>query len=192
MNINSLQFNKEIEVSIKRQMELTKNKQMTEEEYRYIASHLGSKNVLVFGTGHDSDLWRLANNNGKTIFLEHNKKWIKQNDDDVYKVNYGTKLKEADRLLDKYRSTKDFEMLKLELPEFVWNINWDIIVVDAPTGVKDGHPGRMKSIFTASLLSKKDTDVFVHDCDRRVEDLYTREFFGNSFRQLTKLRHFKQ
>lgn len=174
---------------IDRQMRLTKNKQMTEEEYRYIASYLGSKNTLIFGTGYDSDLWRQANNHGNTIFLEDNDKWI-SHENDVYKVTYKTVLSDAEILLSNYKKTMNDNLLLLDLPQFVKDTKWDIIVVDAPAGNKLHLPGRMQSIFTAKKLSNKNTNIFVHDCDRKVEDLYTTEFLGKPKKQLTKLRHF--
>ena len=66
-----------LEELIKTQMEVSKGNQMTEDEYRYIASFLGNKKFLVFGTGFDSNIWRFANKEGITLFLEHNSEWIK-------------------------------------------------------------------------------------------------------------------
>jgi len=184
-------FNDNIETLIERQMRLTKNRQMTEEEYRYIAEHLGKKNAIIFGTGYDSELWREANKQGRTIFLEDNDNWI-NHEKDVYKITYRTKLSQADDILSKYRKTKNDDLLELHLPEFIKNMQWDIIVVDAPAGNKLHFPGRMQSIFTAKQLANKHTNVFVHDCDRRVENEYTKEFFGEPEKQLTKLSHFKK
>ena len=53
--------------------------QMSFEEYAYIYNLINLKNgcnVLVFGTGKDSELWSKANKNGKTIFLEDDLQWI--------------------------------------------------------------------------------------------------------------------
>lgn len=181
-------LSKDIELLISEQMRLTKGKQMTEEEYTYIASLLGNKNVLVFGTGHDSNIWREANNDGLIIFLEDNDKWI-QDANDVYRVSYTSVLTDADKFLEEYK-LGIFDKLKINLPDTVKNTKWDVIIVDAPAGNKSHFPGRMQSIFTAKKLARKNTDIFVHDCDRKVEDLYTKEFFGEPKKQLTKLRHF--
>ena len=174
---------------VSQQMKLTKNKQMTEEEYFYIASLLGKKNFLVFGTGHDSNIWRHANSDGTTIFLENNTKWILPEDDDVYIVNYTSKLTDADALLEQYKIGNDHNLI-IELPEIVKNTKWDIIFVDAPAGNKSHLPGRMQSIYAAKQLSSKDTKVLIHDCDRPVEDTYSKFFFGDNYIQLTKLRGF--
>lgn len=121
-------FNTEIEHLITKQMALTKNKQMTEEEYRFIASLLADKKFLVFGTGLDSTLWREANKDGLTIFLEDSTKWIDSKDKDVYQVKYTSKLTEADSLLEKYKNGNDHD-LKIELPTIVKNTKWDIILL---------------------------------------------------------------
>lgn len=173
---------------IKLQMKLTKGKQMTEEEYIYIASLLGNKNVLVFGTGHDSNIWKEANNNGLTIFLEDNDKWI-EDTNDVYRVSYTSVLTDADKLLEEYK-LGIFDNLKIDLPHIVKNTNWDIIIVDAPAGNKSHFPGRMQSIYSAKILSKKNSHVLIHDCDRYVENLYTTAMFEKPYKELTKLRHY--
>lgn len=177
-----------IENLIKLQMKLTKGKQMTEEEYIYIASLLGNKNVLVFGTGHDSNIWREANNDGLTIFLEDNDKWI-EDSNDVYRVSYISVLTDADKFLEEYK-LGIFDNLKINLPDIVKNTNWDVIIVDAPAGNKSHFPGRMQSIYSAKILSKKNSDVLVHDCNRYVENLYTTTMFGKPHKELTKLRHY--
>ena len=171
-------------------IEDTEQKQMTKDEYRYISSFLGNKNVLVFGTGYDSDLWRYANQNGKTIFLEHNSSWI-TNFQDTYHIIYTSNLRRDKHILLEQYKQGDYSGLEIDMPDEVKNTAWDLILVDSPEGGKKKHyHGRMQSIFTAKKLARKNTDIFVHDCDRKVEDLYTKEFFGEPKKQLTKLRHF--
>jgi 23S rRNA G2069 N7-methylase RlmK/C1962 C5-methylase RlmI len=63
---------------------------------------------------------------------------------------------------------------------------WDVIVIDGPAG-HDNHekytgreaPGRMKSIYMASKLVAPGGFVFVHDCDRLVEQQYAARYLGN-------------
>jgi glucuronoxylan 4-O-methyltransferase len=171
-------------------MILTKGKQMAEEEYRYIASLLGNKNFLVFGTGLDSKIWRYANKNGLTIFLEDNHKWINPADNDVYKITYSTKLTQADEMLLEFKNNNT-KKLEINLPNVVKNTNWDLILVDAPAGNKDYFPGRMQSIYAASILRNKDTEVLVHDCDRYVEDVFSKIMLKNLHKQFVKLRSYK-
>jgi len=163
--------------------------QMTKEEYEYIASFLQNINFLVFGTGHDSNLWRLANSEGLTTFLEHNKKWI-SNHTDIIKITYTTTISAADQLLEEYRSG-NHKNLEIYLPEIVQNTKWDCILVDSPEGFNKKSIGRMQSIYTARKLANKKTNIFIHDCDRYVEDLYSKEFFTKQVKQFTKLKHFK-
>lgn len=160
----------------------TKGKQMTHEEYTEIAERLGGKNFLVFGTGYDSDLWRKANEGGKTIFLENLEKWIPKDSTDVIKVDYTTKKPDYLELLE----NEDALMMKC-LPKEVEDENWDIIFVDSPTGYSKHCPGRMQSIFTAMKIANENTLIYVHDCTRRVENKYTTHFLEIE-KQFKKLR----
>jgi len=184
--------NKVIDELIEKQMCLTKNKQMTEEEYRYIASFLSDKNFLVFGTGYDSDLWRQANKNGKTIFLEHNAQWI-TNFQDTYRIVYTSNLRrDKHTLLEQYKQG-DYSRLEIDMPEEVKNTAWDVILVDSPEGGKKKHyHGRMQSIYAAKKLAHDNTDILIHDCDRYIEDTYSSEMFNTFITQLTKLRHYRK
>ena len=67
----------------------------------------------------------------------------------------------------------------MELDDDIRQIDWDFILVDAPTGYHPNKPGRMKSIYESFNLSdnSKSIDIFVHDCDREIEDTYTKYFF---------------
>jgi glucuronoxylan 4-O-methyltransferase len=165
--------------------------QMEAEEYRYIGNFLGDKNFLVFGTGHDTPLWRYANKNGKTIFLENKAKWIRKEDTDVFKVTYTTRRGQYQELLTEFHQG-DYSRLQMELPPEVHNTRWDCIFVDSPVGTTDKKPGRMQSIFAAWLFAQQHTDVFVHDVDRTVEDVYSRTMFSHVVKDLTKLRHVKK
>jgi hypothetical protein len=71
---------------------------------------------------------------------------------------------------------EDTSLLSGTLTNDVEREEWDIILVDAPAGDGDETTGRMKSIFLASRLIRRSGDVFVHDCDREVEDVYCNKF----------------
>ena len=172
-------------------MKKSNHGQMTADEYRYIAQFLGDKNFLVFGTGHDTPMWRYANRNGHTLFLENNKRWIDPNDDDVITVTYTTKRAYHKILLEEWHQG-NFNNLKMDLPNLVTSTKWDCIFVDAPLGTTDKKPGRMQSIFTAWLFATDVTEVFVHDVDREVEDVYSKTMFSNTIKDLTKLRHVRK
>lgn len=173
---------------ISKLMSKVKNTQMTEEEYRYIASFLGSINLLIFGTGHDSELWRHCNLNGNTVFLEHDPAWINSKLNDIYQIEYTTDISQYQQLLDEYKKGNDFS-LKMNIPKHLKKMKWDVILVDSPPGWKTGTPGRMQSIYAAYCLANKETDIFIHDCDRVIENLYSDFFFSKLKNQLTKLKH---
>lgn len=148
-------------------------------------------NFLVFGLGNDTPFWLEVNRKGKTVFIEDNKYWaekIKKMCPEVnyFLVKYGTKRFQSRELLGKS------EKLSMKLNDEIKNTKWDVILVDAPRGYEDSHPGRMKSIYQASVLVKKSGHVFVHDCDREVEDIYTEKYLkkGNLVEEIPSLRHY--
>jgi glucuronoxylan 4-O-methyltransferase len=112
-----------------------------------------------------------VNKEGRTVFLEDNKKWFDKIKDanpglEVYFVNYGTKRKQWKELLSKEKE------LMMDLPDAVTKTEWDVVLVDGPHGFHRNTPGRMKSIYMSKILAKKGGDIFVHDCDRKVEQVY--------------------
>lgn len=64
------------------------------------------------------------------------------------------------------------------LPQEVYEINWDIMVVDGPSGDSLEAPGRMATIYTASMIARagNTTDVVVHDVQRTIEKWFSWEF----------------
>ena len=84
----------------------------------------------------------------------------------------------------------------MELPDYVWQTNWNFIFVDAPRGNKGYCPGRMQSIYTASLLATKSTGlvkILAHDYNRKVEKKYCNKYFGKNYlrRVVRKMAYFK-
>ncbi len=128
-------------------------------------------NLLVFGVGRDTSYWMDVNKGGRTTFLEDNEKWFerikKANSGlEVYFVNYGTKRRQWKKLLSEEKD------LMMDLPEAVKKTEWDVVLVDGPQGFHRYTPGRMKSIYMSRILAKKGGDIFVHDCDRKIERVY--------------------
>ena len=170
-------------------MSHVKNGQMRRHEYEYISNFLGDVNFLIFGTGYDTDFWRYCNAQGKTYFLEHDPNWILDTFHDTFLINYSCNIKDYEELLAQYKS-RYYDNLKIKLPQIVYDTSFDVILVDAPQGNKKNSIGRMQSIYTARELSTNKTNIFVHDCNRRVEHLYTTEMF-TIVKELEKLRHCK-
>ncbi|WOL11911.1 hypothetical protein Cni_G20675 [Canna indica] len=170
-------------------------------------------NFLVFGLGRDSPMWSALNHGGRTIFLEEDASWIQAVKRefpalDSYHVTYDTKVSEAEELLELRKSEEctmvgDHDMKRSKcplalrkLPSVFYEVEWDLIMVDAPTGFFAGAPGRMGAIYTAGMAARGrregETDVFVHDVDRVVEDKFSRSFLCEGYlqEQEGRLRHF--
>ncbi|KAK2439714.1 putative methyltransferase [Trifolium repens] len=169
-------------------------------------------NFLVFGLGHDSLMWTSLNYGGRTVFLEEDKSWIEQIQTkfpslESHHVVYDTKVHQSDELMrsgmeqEDCKKVSDPRFSKCELahkgfPSEIYDIEWDVIMVDAPTGYFEGAPGRMTAIYTAGLIARNrengDTDVFVHDVDRKVEDKFSKAFLceGYLVEQEGRIRHF--
>lgn len=173
-------------------------------------------NFLVFGLGHDSQLWASFNAAGKTIFLEEDPTWVKTvlakaPDLRAITVKYRTRLDEADKLLNSYKSVpeclpekayvKGNEKCKLALtglPDDIYDTEWDMIMIDAPRGYFDAAPGRMGAIFSAAVMARNRkgpgvTHVFLHDVNRRVEKIFAEEFLckKNLVKGVGRLWHFE-
>ncbi|KAF6159683.1 hypothetical protein GIB67_029941 [Kingdonia uniflora] len=169
-------------------------------------------NFLVFGLGHDSLMWSSLNHGGRTIFLDEDKSWIEKINQqfptlESYHVVYDSKVHRAEelmkvgkedeqcRVVDNARHSKCPLALK-SMPNEVYEIEWDLIMVDAPTGFYEEAPGRMSAIYTAGLIARNrengETDVFVHDVDRFVEDQFSKTFLCEGYMktQENRLRHF--
>ncbi|KAJ0235516.1 Glucuronoxylan 4-O-methyltransferase 3 [Hirschfeldia incana] len=168
-------------------------------------------NFLVFGLGHDSPMWASLNHGGRTLFIEEDKAWIeivtkKFPSLEAYHVVYDTKVKHSDKMMElgrseECRSVTDPRNSKCELslkdfPADFYETKWDLIMVDAPTGYHEEAPGRMSAIYTAGLLARNredgETDVFVHDVNRPVEDEFSATFLCKGYmrEQNGRLRHF--
>ncbi|XP_072969603.1 glucuronoxylan 4-O-methyltransferase 1-like [Typha angustifolia] len=168
-------------------------------------------NFLVFGLGHDSPMWNALNHGGRTIFLEEDEAWIetirlKHPTLESYHVTYNTKVHEAQDLLELGRlpactaigdmRLSECQLALKELPSVFYEVEWDLIMVDAPTGYIPEAPGRMGAIYTAGMAARGrregETDVFVHDVDRMVEDKFSKAFLceGYLIQQEGRLRHF--
>ncbi|KAL6905483.1 hypothetical protein ACP4OV_003084 [Aristida adscensionis] len=179
-------------------------------------------NFLVFGLGFDSPMWAALNHGGRTVFLEEDASWIASvaaahPSLESYHVAYDTVLTEADALLalrehpgcvaqpDLAAAAEASCRLALRgLPPAFHEVEWDLIMVDAPTGWTPQSPGRMAAIYTAGMAARARrpgggggdgggaTDVFVHDVDRPVEDAFSKAFLCEGYlaEQVGRIRHF--
>ena len=151
--------------------------------------------LLVFGVGKDSAYWLAANADGQTVFVEHEPAWIAMTREllpgvDVVQVSYDTRRTQWKALLER----RDLLFME-DLPDRILAEDWDVIFVDSPQGGSRKRPGRMKSVYTASVLARRSTDVhvLVHDCDRPVEAAYSDRYFGPErlVEQVDGMRHYR-
>lgn len=179
--------------------------------------------LLVFGLGHDSRLWHALNPGGATVFLEEDPAWYRVVRAGspflrAHLVAYRTRLDQADRLLAAYRTHPACvpggggggnatlrvrgnwacPLALHNLPPEVYETEWDMVMIDAPKGYFAAAPGRMAAIWTAAAMARArrgegDTDVFLHDVNRRVEKLFAEEFLCDKFRvgATGRLWHFR-
>jgi len=166
---------------------------MTIKQYELIYKIIKTKypcNVLVFGLGEDSYLWKSANKGGNTIFIENIKSWgDKFPDLDVEIVNYKTTVLDFPNNLNE-------EKLLLDLSEDITKIKWDIVIIDSPVGhnppcskgscklcsYTNPAPGRMSSIFSASKLIHNNSIVIIDDINREIEKKSTEMYITNKFK----------
>ncbi|KAG8089839.1 hypothetical protein GUJ93_ZPchr0011g27603 [Zizania palustris] len=135
-------------------------------------------------------------------------------------VAYRTRLDHADLLLSSYknypsclpipgagggdddaprvRGNADCPLALHNLAPEVYDNEWDMVMIDAPKGYFASAPGRMAAVWTAAAMARArrgegDTDVFLHDVDRRVEKAYAQEFLCEKFRvgRTGRLWHFR-
>ncbi|XP_040961469.1 glucuronoxylan 4-O-methyltransferase 1 [Gossypium hirsutum] len=137
---------------------------------------------------------------GITVFLEDDPLKISEikadfNGTRIYNVKYQIAAKKAYNLLKHARKNpacsptinllnqSSCKLALRNLPEEVYKLKWDVVVVDGPIGDTPEAPGRMPTIYTAGMLArtdgigKKTTDVVVHDVHRTIEKWFSWEFF---------------
>ncbi|KAJ4825128.1 hypothetical protein Tsubulata_041333 [Turnera subulata] len=172
---------------------------LTRKEFKLLATlikHKAPCNLLVFGL--EAQYLKLSsiNSGGITIFLEDDLVKIsavqaKYNTSRIYKVDYQAPSKKAYNLLKYARKSpacaprlrklqrSKCKLALRDLPEEVYDLKWDVVVVDGPSGHSPEAPGRMAVIYTAAIIARsagKSTDVVVHDVDRTIEKWFSWEF----------------
>ncbi|KAK9108497.1 hypothetical protein Syun_024508 [Stephania yunnanensis] len=188
---------------------------LTKKELQLLSNVVTSKvpcNLLIFGLGHQSLQLSSLNAGGTTIFLEDDPEKINAigpnyTNTRAYKVEYHKAARDAYKLLEHARANPFCSpqgglhqqsrcRLALEnLPKEVYELKWDIVLVDGPSGDRLEAPGRTGAIYTAAVVARSGntTDVLVHDVDRMIEKWFSWEFLcdENLVSTKGKLWHFR-
>ncbi|RZC17372.1 glucuronoxylan 4-O-methyltransferase 2-like [Glycine soja] len=193
------------------------NSTLTEKEFKVLSNLVALKspcNLLIFGFQPQYLTLSSMNAPGSTIFLYDHDDMIAKvatnsNNTQTYQLGYNVPSKKAFNLLKHARQnqacapsypTQLLQKSKCKfalrnLPSEVYEKKWDIIVVDGPKGDSPESPGRMDSIYTASVLARAGnvSDVVVHDIDRMIEKWFSWEFLchENLLSSKGKLWHFR-
>ncbi|KAK7291548.1 hypothetical protein RIF29_06784 [Crotalaria pallida] len=190
----------------RRPSNITTTTTLTDKEFKVLSDLIALKspcNLLIFGFQPQFLPLSSINANGSTLFLEDDydkisKVRINSNTTQIFKLEYNNMpAKSAYKLLKHARNNPSCALnystllqnskckLALKsLPMQVYETNWDVIVVDGPIGDSLESPGRMATIYSASVLARgargagnnNTCDVLVHDIDRMIEKWFSWEF----------------
>ncbi|XP_073003566.1 arabinogalactan O-methyltransferase 2 [Typha latifolia] len=162
---------------------------------RTLVSKRAPCNLLIFGLNPQYLELAKLNIRGTTIFLEDDIERLRVVEIKgvrIHLVEYHQRASEAYELLKYARALPDCrpvagllhesncKLALTALPEAVYSMKWDVLVVDGPSGGRSEELGRMATIYTAAMIARSGntslTDVFVHNVDRTIEKWYSREF----------------
>ncbi|TYJ99260.1 protein IRX15-LIKE [Cucumis melo var. makuwa] len=167
-------------------------------EFKLLSNLIAEKtpcNLLFFGIESQYLNLSAVNDGGNNVFLEDDPYKlstfkVNSNHTRMYKVDYKFHAEKAYKLLKHARGNKSCapdsglrnsskcKLALTDLPREVYEVKWDVVVVDGPRGDSPQAPGRMATIYSAAIIAREGntTDVVVHDTDRMIEKWYSWEF----------------
>lgn len=181
---------------------------MEEEEYLHVMRYMRSnapQRLLIWGLGYDSVTYEQLNTGGVTVFLEFDISWVGKADAATRQLHFagyddkafGTSVERVHEFIAQPHRADEIGVLA-DRPCF------DTVIVDSPLGLLPQNTGRAVPIYTAAAdlgrcLSKgmypstQNVSVFVHDCNRKSEQLLTDAFLGKPVLELgpKKLREYR-
>lgn len=192
---------------------------MSSAETKYVNSVLrrcaAPCNLLVFGLTHETLLWNALNHGGRTVFVDERAYLVTKLEEEhppieAYDVQFTTKVSELADLIKQVKAEiqrecrpvqnllfSDCVLAVNDLPNHIYGVAWDVIIVDGPAGYSPNEPGRMATIFTAGVLARSKsggggTHVFVHEVEREAENTCSALFLclENLVEKIDKLGHF--
>lgn len=150
-------------------------------------------NVLVWGVGGDSIIWNTVNQ-GYTLFVEHDARWAEKIAGRVEGIkiniyNYTTTCRPT-LPIHEQPDIDETALARYAMPEGIEGIDWDVVLIDGPTGFDDNCPGRMLPIYwTSKIIDPTRCDVFVDDYSRPIEFTYANRFL---FHRYDRFRVFEE
>lgn len=191
---------------------------MSSAEMAYVESVLrrcaAPCNLLIFGLSHETLLWNALNHGGRTVFVDERSFLVEKLEEEhpsieAYDVRFSTKVSEFRDLIQQARSEirgecrpvqnllfSDCVLAVNDLPNHIYAVAWDVILVDGPAGFSPDSPGRMATIFTAAILARSrsggGTHVLVHEIEREAERVCSELFLcrENLVEKIEKLGDF--
>lgn len=149
--------------------------QMSAPQIEAIAAAIRSRgpncNMLVFGLGNDSPLWAALNSAGYTLFLEDVQEWI-TNMLSIHPTLNVEQVSYAGTTVASALQSPNETIGSAQVPLFLLERKWDVIVVDGPMGYAPGLPGRALPLCWTRQISQTSTHIFVDDYDRKLEKSY--------------------
>eukprot|EP00238_Polyblepharides_amylifera_P006315 CAMPEP_0196581914 /NCGR_PEP_ID=MMETSP1081-20130531/36441_1 /TAXON_ID=36882 /ORGANISM="Pyramimonas amylifera, Strain CCMP720" /LENGTH=225 /DNA_ID=CAMNT_0041902317 /DNA_START=483 /DNA_END=1160 /DNA_ORIENTATION=+ len=160
--------------------------QMSFEQYSYVVGLIFRHfpcNLLVWGAGQDTSLWRTVNRGGRTAFLEDTQKFINAVQQRIpeAELHVVTYKQSMEKHYDMLRNMTDANLL-IQLPGDLNAVEWDIILVDAPSY----KVSRMESIYTSNKLKNvlvgkgRVVHILVHDAERHMERVWCDTVLGKT------------